>query len=151
MGNSIIHSNEKGGYMYINSLLSEFIMELFARTIGLDKKTIKKIFKKNNIQENEIDKNFIEIKAKLNESQDIIETVLADVEKQMKTYEQKKNEAIVSENIATLNKAEVEAVNKVLAKTLASESKRSSTQNIIWGAIFCILSALLGFWLGKIF
>jgi DNA-binding transcriptional MerR regulator len=137
--------------MYTGSLLSEIIMELFARMIGLDKKTIIKIFKKNNTQENEIENNFIEIKTKLNESQEIIETVLADVEKQMITYEQKKNEAILSENIANLNKAEVEAINKLLAFTVSSESKKSNAQNIIWGAIFCITSALLGFWLGKTF
>lgn len=137
------------------SLFIEVLMDAYISTIssalGIDKNIFKKLIKprKQSDKEIEILDNFDLIQRKLNESQEIVQNVLADVVEQKKIFEQKAKEAEISRNIADLNQSEVAAVNALLEKSLARESKKSNIQNIIWGLVFCLLSAVIGYLLGK--
>lgn len=137
------------------SLFIEVLMDVYigaiSNILGIDKNVFKKLSRarKQSEKETEILDNFDLIQKKLNESQEIVENVLSDVIEQKRIFEQKAKEAEISKNIADLNQSEVAAVNALLEKSLARESKKSNIQNIIWGLVFCLLSAVIGYLLGK--
>ena len=89
------------------------------------------------------------VSKKLEESKDIIDNALLEMEKQKKLYEQLKADAELSKQISSLNKEQIDAVTSILEGTLNQKDKNSFYKTFFWNLFFCILSAVLGFLLGK--
>lgn len=60
-----------------------------------------------------------------------------------------KKEAEISQQVASMNKEQVSAFNELLENTLTKQDKKSFPKTFLWNLFFCILSAILGFLLGK--
>jgi hypothetical protein len=138
--------------LMITDVVFEIMWGMITRRFGIDEKTLKKILlnKGKDSKDSDLSENFNIIQEKLTDSQRIIESVLIEVEEQKKIFEQKKREAEISENVKKLNQKELESVRALLDESISKESKKSNINNIVYGAIFCVLSALLGFALGKL-
>ena len=89
------------------------------------------------------------VSQKLEESKEIIDNALLEMDKQKKLFEQMKTEAEVSQQIASMNEDQVAALNKLLEKTLDKQDKKAFPKTFLWNVFFCVLSAVLGFLLGK--
>ena len=50
-----------------------------------------------------------------------------------------------------MNKEQISALKEVLEKTLCKQDRKSLPKNLLMNLFFCILSAVIGFALGKIF
>lgn len=137
----------------IDTLAREAIRNHFFGLLGIDARLLEKMMRNRDrsADEKAILDNFDLIKTRLTESQEIVETVLADLESQRKVFEQQVKEAEISRNIAELNESEVAAMNAMLDGAIEKGSKKSSASNIFWGLVFCLLSTVLGFVLGKLF
>ena len=109
---------------------------------GLDKKT-------NNKESLEITESIDTVSKKLEESKLIIENALLEMNNQKKLFEQMKKEAEISQQVASMNKEQVSAFNELLENTLTKQDKKSFPKTFLWNLFFCILSAILGFLLGK--
>ena len=86
---------------------------------------------------------------KLQESKMIIENALLEMEKQKILFEQMKEEAEISQQITSMNQEQVSALNKLLENTLNKQEKKSFPKTFLLNLFFCVLSAILGFVLGK--
>lgn len=137
----------------ISSLAQEVTRDVCSSVFGIDARLLEKLMRNRDrsADEKAILDNFDLIKTRLTESQEIVETVLADLESQRKVFEQQVKEAEISRNIAELNESEVAAMNAMLDGAIEKGSKKSSASNIFWGLVFCLLSTVLGFALGKLF
>ena len=60
-----------------------------------------------------------------------------------------KKDAEISQQVSEMNKQQVEALNVLLENTLNKQEKKSFPKTFLWNLFFCILSAILGFVLGK--
>ena len=60
-----------------------------------------------------------------------------------------KQEAEISQQITSMNQKQVDALNQLLESTLNKQEKKSFPKTLMWNLFFCILSAILGFVLGK--
>jgi len=89
------------------------------------------------------------VSKKLEESKDIIDNALLEMEKQKKLFVQMKKDAEISQQVSEMNKQQVEALNVLLENTLNKQEKKSFPKTFLWNLFFCILSAILGFVLGK--
>ena len=71
------------------------------------------------------------------------------MEKQKKLFVQMKKDAEISQQVSEMNKQQVEALSGLLENTLNKQEKKSFPKTFLWNLFFCILSAILGFVLGK--
>lgn len=129
-----------------------FLSSLVSAILGVSLNDIKKILNKEknkNTESLEISKNIDVVSKKLEDSKEIIETALLEMEKQKKLFEQLKREAEISQQISSMNEDQVSALNDLLEKTLSRQDKKSFPKNFLLNLFFCILSAVLGFFLGK--
>ncbi len=136
----------------MNTLLFEICMAIISSLGGIDLKDIKRIFDKEKTEgaENlEISESIDIVSKKLEDSKEIIEVALAEMEKQKKLFEQMKKEAEISQQITSMNQEQVSALNELLEKTLNKQEKKAFPKTFLWNLFFCILSAILGFGLGK--
>ena len=120
--------------------------------IGIDIKELKKIIgqavnKKN--ESTEINDSIDEVSKKLEESKEIIDNALLEINKQRKLYEQMKKEAEISQQISSMSEEQVEAINALLENTLSKQDKKSFPKNFMWNLFWCVLGAILGLVLGK--
>ena len=81
---------------------------------------------------------------------EIIENALLEIEKQKKLFEQMKQEAEISQQITTMNQEQVNALNTLLENTLNKQEKKTFPKTLLWNLFFCLLSAILGYILGKL-
>lgn len=128
------------------------LSSLVSAILGISLNDIKKILNKEknkNAESLEISKNIDVVSKKLEDSKEIIETALLEMEKQKKLFEQLKREAEISQQISSMNEEQVSALNDLLEKTLSRQDKKSFPKNFFLNLFFCILSAVLGFLLGK--
>ncbi len=119
---------------------------------GISLKDIKKVFDKEKTEsaENlEISESIDIVSKKLEDSKEIIEVALFEMEKQKNLFEQMKKEAEISQQITSMNQEQVTALNKLLESTLNRQEKKAFPKTFLWNLFFCILSAILGFALGK--
>jgi len=132
----------------------EAVSELMVSAlIGVDIREIKKVFEKDKDKDSkkkEITDSIDVVSQKLEESKEIIDNALMEMENQKKLFEQMKKEAEISQQVMTMNKEQVEALNVLLENTLSRQEKKSFPKNFLLNLFFCILSAILGFLLGKI-
>lgn len=133
------------------SIFSEVLSALIGVDVNLVRKSFDKAKLKSSSENLEITTNIDAVSQKLEESKLIIENALLEMDKQKKLYEQMKQEAEISQQISSMNEEQVSALNKVLEMTLKKQDKKSFPKTLIWNLFFCVLSAILGFALGKIF
>ncbi len=135
----------------MNSIIMELCISIISMFLDIDIKNIKKgLDKKTNNKENlEITESIDTVSKKLEESKLIIENALLEMNNQKKLFEQMKKEAEISQQVASMNKEQVSAFNELLENTLTKQDKKSFPKTFLWNLFFCILSAILGFLLGK--
>lgn len=132
--------------------LFEIYLSILSATIGIDFKGIKKSLDRKKLMESgnhEISDSIDIVSEKLEDSKQIIDNALLEMEKQKKLYEQLKADAELSKQISSLNKEQIDAVTSILEGTLNQKDKNSFYKTFFWNLFFCILSAVLGFLLGK--
>lgn len=132
----------------------EVLATLISAFLGVNLSELKQSLDKKNLKESgnlEISKNIDNVSKKLEESKEIIENALLEVEKQKRLFEEMKKEAEISQQISSMNEKQVNALNKVLECTLNKQEKKSSFKNILLNLFFSVLGAVIGFVLGKIF
>lgn len=137
----------------MNSAILETLISVISSFLGVNLKDIRKALNKEvppNIESLEISESIDTVSKKLEDSKEIIENALFEMEKQKKLFEQLKQEAVISQQITSMNKEQVDAMNKLLESTLNKQEKKSFPKNLLWNLFFCVLSAVLGFVLGKI-
>lgn len=130
-------------------LVSEVVSSMVSSLIGVNLKDIQKVFSKREVENLEINESIDIVSQKLEDSKAIIDNALIEIDKQKKLFEQMKSEAEVSQQIASMNEDQVAALNKLLEKTLNKQDKKSFPKTLLWNTFFCVLSAVLGFLLGK--
>ena len=136
----------------MNTAILEIIVSIISSFLGVNLREIKKILNKENdkIRENtEISESINVVSKNLADSKEIIEDALIEIEKQKKLFEQMKQEAEISQQITSMNQKQVDALNQLLESTLNKQEKKSFPKTLMWNLFFCILSAILGFVLGK--
>lgn len=140
-----------------NDLLNFILVPMLSSILGVNLKKLEKLFNKyvtknsegKNPENSEISESIDTVSEKLNESKEIIDKALLEIENQKKLFEEMKQEAVISQQITSMNQEQVEAMNKLLEITLSKQEKKSFPKNLIWNLFFCVLSAVLGFILGK--
>ena len=128
------------------------ISSLVSAILGVNLKDIKRTLNKEKLKNSgnlEISQNIDAVSKKLEDSKEIIETALVEMEKQKTLFEQIKREAEMSQQITSMNQEQVAALNELLEKTLNKQDKKSFLKTFMWNLFFCVLSAVLGFLLGK--
>lgn len=131
---------------------SEIYISLVSNIIGIDLKQIKRVLDKEKLRKSgqvEISDSIDVVSKKLEESKNIIDNALLEMEKQKKLFVQMKKDAEISQQVSEMNKQQVEALNVLLENTLNKQGKKSFPKTFLWNLFFCILSAILGFVLGK--
>lgn len=132
------------------SVFNEILATTISAMLGVSLKDIKKAFQKGKItEESEISDSIDTVSQKLLESKQIIDNALSEIDKQKQLFEQMKTEAEISQQIASMNEDQVVALNKLLERTLDKQDKKTFPKTLFWNVFFCILSAVLGFLLGK--
>lgn len=134
------------------SLIIDMISNFASNLIGVNLKEIKKSLNKAKSPDSsnlELSKSIDSVCEKLEDSKAVIDNALAEMDKQKKLYEQMKKDAEISQQISSMNKEQVTALNTLLEKTLTNQEKKTATKNFLTNLFFCILSAVIGFLLGK--
>lgn len=104
---------------------------------------------KTDSSNNDIINSIDSVNEKLIDSKEIIEKALVEIEKQKNTFKKIEQEAQLNKQISNMNKEQIEALNKVLEKTLNIQEKKTFPKTFLLNLFFCLLSALLGYLLGK--
>ncbi len=136
----------------MNTFLLDICITIISSLGGINLKEIKKVFDKGraeNTENLEISESIDVVSKKLEDSKEIIEVALLEMEKQKRMFEQMKKEAEISQQITSMNQEQVSALNELLENTLNRQEKKSFPKTILWNLFFCVLSAILGFVLGK--
>ncbi len=134
------------------TFLFDICVAIVSLISGIDLKEIKKVFDKGkteNVENLEISESIDIVNKKLEESKEIIDVALLEMEKQKSLFEQMKREAEISQQISSMNQEQVSALNELLENTLNRQEKKVFPKTFLWNLFFCILSAILGFALGK--
>lgn len=136
----------------MNTILFDICIAIISSLGGINLKEIKKIFDKGSaedVENLEISESIDVVSKKLEDSKEIIEVALLEMEKQKRLFEQMKKEAEISQQITSMNQEQVSALNELLESTLNRQEKKAFPKTILWNLFFCVLSAILGFALGK--
>ena len=138
----------------MTNAMSDLMSAIISISIGVDIDSIKKVFEKTKLEKSEtteISASIDVVRIKLEESKGIIDNALREMDKQRQLYEQMKTEAEISQQISSMNEEQVKALGILLEKTLNTQEKKSFPKNFLWNLFFCILSAVVGYALGKVF
>ena len=128
----------------------EVLITIISNFLGADLKEIKKSLNIKNSQNADCISETIEsVNIQLQKSKDIIDNALFEIEKQKKEFEELKKEAEISKQISEMNSEQVSALNHLLEGTLNKQEKKALPKNILFNLFFCVLSAVIGFLLGK--
>lgn len=138
----------------MNKLILELYISVISSVLGINLKDIKKVINKGKLKDAgklEISESIDDVSKKLEDSKEIIETALLEIEKQKELFIQMKKEAEISQQISSMNQEQVTALNEILKNTLDKQEKKEFPKNLLWNLFFCVLSAVLGFVLGRYF
>ena len=138
----------------MNKLILELYISVISSVLGINIKDIKKVINKGKLKDAgklEISESIDDVSKKLEDSKEIIETALLEIEKQKELFIQMKKEAEISQQISSMNQEQVTALNEILKNTLDKQEKKAFPKNLLWNLFFCVLSAVLGFVLGRYF
>lgn len=123
----------------MNTAILEILISVISSFLGVNLKDIKKTLNKEvlqNAESLEISESIDTVSKKLEDSREIIENALFEMEKQKKLFEQLKQEAVISQQITLMNQEQVDAMNKLLESTLSKQEKRSFPKNLLWNLFF---------------
>lgn len=137
----------------MNTAILEVLISIISSFLGVNLKDIKTSLNKEHLKKSEgnvISENIDSVSKNLQNSKEIIENALLEMEKQKKLFEQMKHEAEISQQITAMNQEQVNALNTLLENTLDKQEKKAFPQTILWNLFFCLLSAILGYILGKL-
>lgn len=130
------------------------IRTMVSVALDIDLSVLAKVFEKTTAEKSDSDQltdAFDEVTAKLQESKIVIEDAMRQVDAQRKLVEHLKEEAEISRQVSNMNEDQLKALSKVMEKTLAKNEKQSMPRNILINLFFCVLGAVLGFVLSRIF
>lgn len=111
----------------MNTAILEVLISVISSFLGVNLKDIKASLNKENLktsEDNVISVSIDSVSKNLQDSKEIIENSLLEIEKQKKLFEQMKQEAEISQQITTMNQEQVNALNTLLENTLKSRKKR---------------------------
>lgn len=137
----------------MNTAILEVLISVISSFLGVNLKDIKASLNKENLktsEDNVISVSIDSVSKNLQDSKEIIENALLEIEKQKKLFEQMKQEAEISQQITTMNQEQVNALNTLLENTLNKQEKKTFPKTLLWNLCFCLLSAILGYILGKL-
>ena len=137
----------------MNTAILEVLISVISSFLGVDLKAIKASLNKEKLktsEDNVISENIDYVSKNLQNSKEIIENALLEMDKQKKLFEQMKQEAEISQQITSMNQEQVEALNKLLENTLNKQEKKAFPKTFLWNLFFCLLSTILGYILGKL-
>ena len=136
----------------MNNAIREIIISIISSFLGVNLNDIKKSLNKDSLNRSgniKISESIDSVSKNLENSKEIIENTLLEMEKQKNLLEQMKREAEISQQVTTMNQGQVDALNKLLESTLDKQEKRVFPKTFLLNLFFCIFSAILGFILGK--
>ena len=131
----------------MNTAILEVLISVISSFLGVNLKDIKASLNKENLktsEDNVISVSIDSVSKNLQDSKEIIENALLEIEKQKKLFEQMKQEAEISQQITTMNQEQVNALNTLLENTLNKQEKKTFPKTLLWNLFFCLLSAILG-------
>lgn len=137
----------------MNTAVLEVLISVISSFLGVNLKDIKASLNKENLktsEDNMISVSIDSVSKNLQDSKEIIEEALIEIEKQKKLFEQMKQEAEISQQITAMNQEQVNALNILLENTLNKQEKKTFPKTFLWNLFFCLLSAILGYILGKL-
>ena len=132
----------------MNTAILEVLISVISSFLGVNLKDIKASLNKENLktsEDNVISVSIDSVSKNLQDSKEIIENALLEIEKQKKLFEQMKQEAEISQQITTMNQEQVNALNTLLENTLNKQEKKTFPKTLLWNLFFCLLSAILGY------
>lgn len=136
----------------MTEMIKSVVASMVSAILGVDLKDIQKTLDKAKLKDAgklDISDNIDAVSKKLEDSKEMIETALLEVEKQKTLFDQMRKEAEISQQISSMNQEQIDALNEVLEKTLNKQDKKTFPKTFFWNLFFCVLSAVLGFVLGK--
>lgn len=123
----------------MNTAILEIIVSIISSFLGVSLKDIKRILNKENLKSSEstkIGESIDTVSRNLTNSKEIIESALLEIEEQKKLFEQMKTEAEISQQIATMNQEQVDALNRLLENTLDQQEKRTFPKTFLSNLFF---------------
>ena len=129
------------------------LISVISSFLGVNLKDIKTSLNRGNLKNSEgnvISESIDSVSKNLQNSKEIIENALLEMEKQKELFEQMKHEAEISQQITAMNQEQVNALNTLLESTLDKQEKKAFPKTLLWNLFFCLLSAMLGYVLGKL-
>lgn len=123
----------------MNTAILEVLISVISSFLGVNLKDIKASLNKENLktsEDNVISVSIDSVSKNLQDSKEIIENSLLEIEKQKKLFEQMKQEAEISQQITTMNQEQVNALNTLLENTLNKQEKKDFSQNTFMESIF---------------
>ena len=127
----------------MNTAILEVLISVISSFLGVNLKDIKASLNKENLKTSEDNVISVSIDS-------VSKNALLEIEKQKKLFEQMKQEAEISQQITTMNQEQVNALNTLLENTLNKQEKKTFPKTLLWNLFFCLLSAILGYILGKL-
>ena len=88
--------------------------------------------------------NFDEMQTDLNRVQKSIQKLLNDLKTQKDLFAEEKEKADICKQFADMNSDKLSAIKKTFQSVLDGEHKKDKASTIMWNAIFCIISFILG-------
>lgn len=114
--------------------LTEMSTSIISNLLGVNLKDIKKSLDKakfGNSENSNIGENIDAVSKKLEDSKEIIENALLEMEKQKRLFEELKKEAEISQQISSMNEEQMTALNNLLETTLNKQEKKSFPKTIL--------------------
>ena len=115
----------------MNTAILEVLISVISSFLGVNLKDIKASLNKENLktsEDNVISVSIDSVSKNLQDSKEIIENALLEIEKQKKLFEQMKQEAEISQQITTMNQEQVNALNTPVSYTHLDVYKRQALQ-----------------------
>lgn len=119
----------------MNTAILEVLISVISSFLGVNLKDIKASLNKENLktsEDNVISVSIDSVSKNLQDSKEIIENALLEIEKQKKLFEQMKQEAEISQQITTMNQEQVNALNTLLENTLNKQEKKTFPKTLLW-------------------
>lgn len=123
----------------MNTAILEVLISVISSFLGVNLKDIKASLNKENLktsEDNVISVSIDSVSKNLQDSKEIIENSLLEIEKQKKLFEQMKQEAEISQQITTMNQEQVNALNTLLENTLNKQEKKTFPKTLLWNLFF---------------
>ena len=124
----------------MNKLILELYISVISSVLGINLKDIKKVINKGKLKDAgklEISESIDDVSKKLEDSKEIIETALLEIEKQKELFIQMKKEAEISQQISSMNQEQVTALNEILKNTLDKQEKKAFPKFIMELVFLC--------------